>query len=188
MLRNDKDEQIAINFVREGVSVVEKVSWAKLRERTPAMRDAIVSRGVRTGDIVAAVISNSVDAMVISLAALSIGAIWPSSSCDLGTSAIIERFGQVKPKTVFADGGYIYGGKLILLQDKIQEWSQKLVGGNLKAVVVIPYCSLAISTGSIYCGETLDKFLASGTGRQLAFSYLPFNQPAFILFSSGTVR
>jgi len=188
MLRNGKDEETAVHFVREGVSGVEKVSWAKLRERTRAMRDAMVSRGVRTGDVVAAVISNSVDAMVISLAALSIGAIWSSSSCDLGASAIVERFSQVKPKIVFADDGYIYGGKLIILQDKIKEWSHRLVGGNLNSVVVIPYCSLSISTESIYCGETLDNFLASGTGRQLAFDYLPFHHPAFILFSSGTVR
>ncbi|TVY88315.1 Acetoacetyl-CoA synthetase, partial [Lachnellula willkommii] len=186
MLRNGKNDEIAVHFVREGVAGVERVSWAKLRERTRAMRDAMVSRGVRAGDVVAAVISNSVDAMVIALAALSVGAIWSSSSCDLGTSAIVERFGQVKPKIVFADDGYIYGGKLIILQDRIKEWSHRLVGGNLVAVVVVPYCGLDVSTDSIYCGETLDGFLARGTGRQLAFSYLPFQHPAFILFSSGT--
>ncbi|KAF2806024.1 acetoacetyl-synthase [Mytilinidion resinicola] len=186
LLRNGNDDDTAIHFVREGVEGVERVSWGALRGRVRAMRDAMISRGVRASDVVAAVISNSVDAFVICLAALSIGALWSSASCELGAEAIVERFGQVKPKLVFADDGYIYGGKLVRLGERIGDWSHRLAGGNLSGVVIVPYCDLGIDTGSVYRGETMKDFIDGGVGRELDFDYLPFSHPAFILFSSGT--
>jgi acetoacetyl-CoA synthetase len=153
------------------------------------MREAMVSHGVQTEDVVAAVISNSVDAMVICLAALSIGAIWSSASCELGTEAIVERFSQVNPKLVFADDAYRYAGKLISLADKMENWSQKL-GTKcraLKAVIVVPYCMVDIQLENIWHGKSMVDFLGATQGRELSFEYLPVSQPAFILYSSGTV-
>jgi acetoacetyl-CoA synthetase len=189
ILRRGHDDAIAIHFVREGVAGVEKVSWRTLRERTRAMRDAMLSHGVGKGDVVAAVISNSVDAMVICLAALSIGAVWSSASCELGVEPIIERFSQVHPKLIFADDGYIYGGKLVKLEKTIREWSHHLgkSGSGVGAVVVVPYCKLSMDVDKISKGEYLDVFLSKGVGRGLDFDYVSFSHPAFILYSSGTV-
>lgn len=179
---------MAIHFVREGISGIEKVTWQDLRSRTRAVYDAMVSSGVQVGDRVASVISNSVDAMVICLAALSIGAVWSSASCDLGQDAIVDRFSQISPKIVFADDGYIYAGKLIELEDRISQWSHKLgQDDHLSSVVVVPYCRLTVDLSRIHKGCSLESFLRRRTGRELAFKYLPFNHPAFILYSSGTV-
>jgi acetoacetyl-CoA synthetase len=90
------------------------------------MRNSMLRQGVQRGDVVAAVIANSVDAMVICLAALSIGAVWTSTSCELDVESVIERFSQGQPKVLFADDGYIYGGKLINLRETIREWSCSL--------------------------------------------------------------
>jgi acetoacetyl-CoA synthetase len=190
ILRNGMNDAIAINFVREGAVSIEKVSWRALRARTGALRNALLSRGVQKGDVVAAVISNSVDAMVICLAALSLGAIWTSASCELGVESIIERFSQVQPKVVFADDGYIYGGKLINLEEKIREWSCSLGESVscLKSVVVLPYCGLSVDIEQVYHGQSMKEFLHTGSGRPLEFNNVPFNHPAFILYSSGTVR
>jgi acetoacetyl-CoA synthetase len=154
------------------------------------MRDAMLSHGVQKNDVIAAVISNSVDAMVICLAALSIGAMWTSASCDLGVAAVVERFGQVKPRIVFADDGYVYGGKTIGLYGRIEEWAgrlEEMEGVGLESVVVVPYCGIGGDVGRIKRGKMLGEFLGSGTGRPLEFEYLPFDHSSFILYSSGTV-
>ena len=56
--------------------------------RVRVARDAMINSSIVPGDVVAAVISNSVHSIVLCLAALSIGAIWSSSSPDLGPDAI----------------------------------------------------------------------------------------------------
>lgn len=180
---------MAIHFVREGVAGIEKVTWQELRSRTRVVYDAMVSSGVGVGDVVASVISNSVDAMVICLASLSIGALWSSASCELGPVAVVDRFAQVKPKIVFADDGYVYAGKVTNLDARIRQWAQELgkSGSRLSDVVIIPYCSLATDVSKIYKGCSWDSFVGRGKGRELAFEYLPFSHPAFILYSSGTV-
>lgn len=189
ILRDRIDDQIAIHFAREGVTGVEKVTWRDLRERIRRIRSAMVNSGVVAGDVVAAVISNSVDAMAISLAALSLGAVWSSSSCDLGTTGITDRYRQVNPKMIFADNGYVYAGKTANLQDRITTWSRELgqATRNLTDVVIVPFTDVSFDVSKVYRGCTLQSFLERDTGDDLKFNVVPFSHPAFILYSSGTV-
>jgi acyl-coenzyme A synthetase/AMP-(fatty) acid ligase len=89
----------------------------------------MLGEGIQEGDRVPAVISNSVDAIVICLAALSIGALYSSASPDLGSQAIVDRFVQIKPKLIFADNGFVYAGKLhnvgAVLNVDLYEWFYK---------------------------------------------------------------
>ncbi|EFX06638.1 acetoacetyl-synthase [Grosmannia clavigera kw1407] len=188
LLRRGPDAQVAIHFAREGVADTEHVTWRQLRERVRCVRDALASSGIWAGDVVAAVISNSIDAIVLCLASLSLGAVWSSSSPDLGPDAIVDRYGQVDPSIIFADDGYVYAGKQVTLTERIAQWSHAVgrVSAKLADVVVIPYCGAAVDTSAIYRGRTWDAFLGRGTGRDLDFALMPFSHPAFILFSSGT--
>ncbi|KAF7557422.1 hypothetical protein G7Z17_g639 [Cylindrodendrum hubeiense] len=188
LLRNGIDEEVAIYFAREGVPGTENVTWQDLRNRVRLARDAMINSSIVPGDVVAAVISNSVHSIVLCLAALSIGAVWSSSSPDLGPDAIIDRYGQVEPKLIFADDGYIYSGKLIKLGDRINQWSRALSGGSgtLKDIVLLSYCDLDVDISTVYRGCSYADFLNRGTGQKLDFAMLPFSHPAFILYSSGT--
>lgn len=190
MLRKGADNKVAIHFARESVSSIEQVTWGHLRERVKRTRDAMINSSVRSGDVVAAVITNSVDAMVICLATLSIGAVWSSSSPDLGPDAIHGRYGQVDPKLVFADDSYVYAGKLVRLGHRIEQWAERLrkSGTQLRNVVVIANHGVETDVSKIYRGCTYEAFLGRGSGQPLEFRLLPFSQPAFILYSSGTVR
>lgn len=189
MLRNRRDDDIAIHFAREGVSNIENVTWKEFRERIRRIRSALTNSGVVEGDIIAAVISNSVDAMAICLAALSIGAVWSSSSCDLGTAGIVDRYKQISPKVIFADDGYVYAGKTINLEERIVDWSHQLGRATSKLidVVVIPYCNLRPDLSKIHLGCSLQTFLDRDSDQELRFDFVPFSHPAFILYSSGTV-
>lgn len=190
MLRNRSPNDIAVHFAREGVAGIEQVTWASLRGRTEKVYDALVASGLVKDDIVASVVSNSVDAMVLCLATLAIGATWSSVSPDLGSQTILDRFLQIKPKFVFADDGFVYAGTLTKLEDKIVEWSQQLttIISSVQDVIIIPYCKLAVDCSKIAKGITWEDFLARCSGRKLSFQSLPFSHQAFILFSSGTVR
>ena len=149
----------------------------------------MVSTGVEEGDRIAAVISNSVDAIVLCLAALSLGAIFSSASPDLGTQAIVDRFSQIKPKLIFADNAFEYAGKRHDVTERIAEWSRLLEKqeNNIANVVVLPYCPTNINFVEIRKGISWDAFLRRCRGRILEFKLLPFSHPAFILYSSGTV-
>jgi len=189
MLRHRRDSDVAIHFAREGVLGVERVTWKDFRERIRRARSAMVNSGVASGDVIAAVISNSVDAMAICLASLSIGAIWSSSSCDLGSAGIVDRYSQISPKMIFADNGYIYAGKTFRLGDRIVDWSHKLGRdtSQLMEVVIIPYCNFEVDLKRIHKGCSLQSFLERDSGERLSFKIVPFSHPAFILYSSGTV-
>lgn len=180
---------MAIHFAREGQRDIERVTWEMLRARTRAARDALLSSGVGTGDVVAAVMGNSVDAIVLCLAALSVGAVWSSSSCDLGVEGIVDRYGQAGPKVIFADDGYVYAGKVVNLGARIAEWASK-IGEKVKGlghVVVLPYCGVEVDVARVHGGCTFEEFLSRGVGREMGFAMLPFSHPGFILYSSGTV-
>ncbi|KAJ0419718.1 acetoacetyl-CoA synthase [Aspergillus carlsbadensis] len=189
ILQSGRDDDIAIYFAREQ-HAIEQVTWKGLRQRTASARSALLGSGVGRGDRVAAVISNSVDAIVLCLAALSIGALWSSASCDLGAKAIVDRLSQVRPRVVFADNGYTYAGKRVDLLGRIGEWAAELAGregSGLRDVVLLPTLQGSEeSVGRVSKGVTWAAFLQRGTGEPLGFDRLPFDHPAFILFSSGT--
>ncbi len=67
--------------------------------------------GVVPGDRVAAYMPNMIETAVAMLAATSIGAVWASCATDIGPGAAVDRFGQIKPKVLFAVDGYFYKGK-----------------------------------------------------------------------------
>ncbi|KAL1900145.1 hypothetical protein Sste5346_002455 [Sporothrix stenoceras] len=190
LLRDGAPDQVAVHFAREGKSSIECVTWKQLRERVRRARSAMAASGVVAGDVVAAVVSNSVDAMVLALAALSLGAVWSSSSPDLGSAAIVDRYGQVAPKLVFADDGYTYANKKIDLSSRLAEWSALLGEANggtaIQNTIVIDYSGLKPDMSTIYRGCTFEDFLTRDTGAKLDFALLPFSHPGFILFSSGT--
>ena len=190
ILREKKDDSIAIYFAREGVSGVTEFTWKQIKEQVRKIRNALLSTGIGPGDVVATVISNSVYAICICLATLSIGAVWSSSSPDLGPEAIVDRYAQVNPKLIFADNGYVYAGKHIKLESSISKWSHELgkKSPSLRKVVIVPYCKLQMDIGEIYFGTSFNDFLAAGESQQMQYEMVPFSHPAFILYSSGTVR
>lgn len=189
ILRRGREEDIAIYFARETARDVQEITWADLKERVRRLRGAMVNSGVKRGDVIAAVISNSVHAVSIALATLSIGAIWSSTACDMGVAGIVDRYSQISPKIIFADDGYVYAGKTTGLADRIIRWAADIKPHNeeLADVVVIPSCNLEVNLSDVHKGCTLDDFLSRDRGHRLSFDAVPFSHPAFILYSSGTV-
>lgn len=175
----------AILFQREGRSMTE-MSWSELERQTAAFAHFLKTKGVESGDRIAAFLPNSPHAMVAVLAAMSIGAVWSSCSPDFGASSVADRFVQIQPKILIAVDGYAYGGKSFDKRAVVLELCALLP--SVEHVVFIPYSDEDARL------EDVDKPVthwdhvvdASLTIPQLSFRPLPFSHPLWVLYSSGT--
>jgi acetoacetyl-CoA synthetase len=187
LLEGKCHDEVAMYACSEGAQDLRHYTWGELWSRVERMADALVATGVREGDNVAAIISHCAEAIITCLAVLSIGAVWSTSSPDMGIKGIMDRLQQIQPKIVFFETSVVYNGKLRDLIEKYKECVDQLREiPNFQGAVFIPRTITFISEpqSKIQC---LDEFLTLGTGKQLSFVQLPFSHPGFIVYSSGTV-
>lgn len=183
---NHRRGEVILHLASEGGANLRDVTWDELHDRVAKLAGAMVASGVTVGDRIAAVISNRLETITICLAALSIGAIWSSSSPDMGVEGILSRLRQIQPKFVFCESETMYNGKRRELLRKHCRWTEALsADARLEGVIVIQEQS-TIYTQTPNKMMSWDQFLARDTGRPLQFKQLPFNHPAFIVYSSGT--
>ena len=77
--------------------------------------------------------------MVVVLAAASVGAMFSSTSPDMGVRGILDRYRQVTPKLLFVDTEVLYGGMRLDLMPKIGEISKDLFSAyHLERTVLLP--------------------------------------------------
>lgn len=93
-----ENDKIAVTEIREGNTGVRHVSWAELREDAGRLAAALSSRGVRQGDRIFLVGANSVNTLLVFLATTWLGAIFCSSSTDMGLKGLLQRAVQINPK------------------------------------------------------------------------------------------
>jgi len=65
------------------------------------------------GDRIASVLPNMPETIIAMLASASIGAVFSTCSPDFGVRGVVDRFGQIAPKVLFAADGYYYNGKTL---------------------------------------------------------------------------
>lgn len=93
-----EDSKIAVTEIREGASETRHVTWVTLRKLAGLYASAMHAHGVRKGDRIVIVASNSVETLAVYLATTWLGAIFSSSSTDMGVQGILQRTVQVDPK------------------------------------------------------------------------------------------
>lgn len=183
-----EDGRIAITEVREGGSAVRECSWGELRSRAAALAAAMYhTKGVRRGDRVVAVAANSVETFTVWLATNWLGAIFSSSSTDMGTKGILQRSVQVNPKLIFVDDAALYNGKIVDLREKMKEIVEGMKDSDaLTSLISIPRFSGPRDISSVPSAETLASLLASTKLPAPDFVRTAFHEPSLICFSSGT--
>ncbi len=147
-----------------------ELSRAEVREQVARVAAALRADGVQPGDRVAAWLPNVPETMVLMLAAASIGAVFSSTSPDFGVDGVLDRFGQIEPVVLVACRGYSYGGKWF---DRTGELAKVRDGlPSVRRVVTL--------------GEEWDAWTEEHAGAELRFERLSFDQPWYVLYSSGT--
>ncbi|KAI1485187.1 acetoacetyl-coenzyme A synthetase [Biscogniauxia mediterranea] len=182
-----EDSKIALTEVREGVSEIRHVTWATLRELSATYAAALHAGGVRRGDRIVVVGANSVETLVIFNATGWLGAIFSSSSTDMGAQGILQRAVQTNPKYVFMDDAALYNGKKIDLRQKMSE----VVAGmkdcdQFAGLVSIRRFRNALDISQIPKAQTLRSFLDNRSAAPPPIERLAFHEPFLICYSSGT--
>jgi acetoacetyl-CoA synthetase len=164
--------------------VQRRLSHAEFYAGVARLAQALRAEGVGPGDRVAGYLPNMPETMMAMLAAASIGAIWSSCSPDFVVQGVLDRFGQIEPKILFAADGYWYNGKSIDSLSKLAEIAARLP--SLARVVVVPYVAAAPDLSSVSKAVALADFVAPHAAREIDFAQLPFDHPLYIMYSSGT--
>jgi acetoacetyl-CoA synthetase len=178
------DEQPALVFRNER-GTRRTLSYRELRAEVARVAAGLREAGVVPGDRVAGFLPNLPEAAIAMLASTSLGAIWSSCSPDFGLHGVLDRFGQIAPKVLFLADGYFYAGKKL---DSLQLVAQLLAKLDIEHVIVIPYLEadpqLAVLGAAAGRATLWPRFGRPGAAP--SFAPLPFNQPLYILYSSGT--
>lgn len=185
---NKEDGQVALVEVREGASDLVRVTWGELRRRTGRLIQAMKAHGVVRGDRIAVCASNSIDTLLVFLATSAVGAIFSSSSTDMGVKGVLDRLLQIKPRWLFMDDVAVYNGKTIDLRPKITEIVQGMHSVNeFQGVVCQARFTLQpADLDLIPKTQPLARFLEQATSDSLEFERVAFSDPLLIAYSSGT--
>jgi acetoacetyl-CoA synthetase len=178
LLRRD-DDTVAIHF-RAEERVERSMSWKELQRQVACVADWLRQQGVGPGDRVAGYVANMPEAVVAMLATASIGGIWTSTSPDFGEESVIERFGQTEPKILFAVDGYFYNGKTIDIRQRVQAVQRAIP--SIRQTAMIPLVELDAPEDTFPWTSITETDVTP----ELVFEPRGFNDPLYILYSSGT--
>ncbi len=182
LLRRD-DDGVAIEFAGEG-GVRSTLSWRELNDEVARIAAGLKAMDVKPGDRVAGYLPNLPETVIAMLAATSIGAIWSSCSPDFGVRGVLDRFGQIEPKVLFAAAAYRYNDKTHDCLGRLAELLPELPG--VERVVVTPYAADAMDLSAFGDRATAWADFGPADPGPLEFEQLPFDHPVYILYSSGT--
>nr|WP_157631427.1 acetoacetate--CoA ligase [Catelliglobosispora koreensis] len=146
----------------------------ELRESVRLARAGLKRLGVEPGDRVAAYLPNIPETLVLLLATASLGAIFSSCAPEFGTRSVTDRWIQISPKLLVAVDGYRYGDKVIDRRAEVAAITDALP--SLEHTILLSYVD----------GQTGLGPLSEPSLEALEFSQVPFNQPLYVLYSSGT--
>src|SRR5690625_2921421 len=176
------DQKTAIIHATENRKKTE-TTWNELYQDTVNMQQTLKNLGVKKGDRIIAYVANIYETIVAFLATASLGAVWSSASPDFGTQSVIDRFKQIEPKVMITVDGYTYGGKAFDRTDTIEDIQAELP--TLEATIVIPFLSENPRVDGFRNPMLYEKAIRE-KHHELTYEYVEFNDPLWILFSSGT--
>ncbi len=159
-----------------------ELSRDELRDTVARLAAALRGAGVTRGDRVAGYLPNCPEAIIAMLATASIGAIWSSCSPDFGSNGVIDRFGQIEPKILFATNAYFYNGKTCDTRETVAQVAAALP--SLVRTVVVPFVASVPTDTGADASVVWEDFLA--VNASLEISAVDFNHPLYIMYSSGT--
>jgi acetoacetyl-CoA synthetase len=176
IFRHATDERPAM--VVAGEDGATDWSWDRLTRETAAFADYLRSLGVVPGDRVVGYIPNIGEAVVAFLGAAAVGATWAVCNQDLAVSGVVARLAQLEPKVLVASDGSLYNGKRIDRSAELAEIRGQLP--TLTATVLVPRLGGEPPSSVTAWSDVIAR------KAELEITPVPFAQPLWVLFSSGT--
>jgi acetoacetyl-CoA synthetase len=175
------DDHVAIVFANER-DARRQLTYRELRAEVGRVAAGLREMGIGPGDRVAGFVPNLPETLVAMLATTSLGAAWTSCSPDFGINGVLDRFGQVAPRVLFAADGYFYSGKTLDSLAPVRGVLEKLP--SVERVVVIPYVAARPDLTGLPNAVHFGEFGRGGAAPE--FARVPFDTPLFVMYSSGT--
>ncbi len=184
-LLSKKDKSKAITFISE-TGFREKRSWIDLHNNTSKLINFFRKNNILEKDRIAAYTANQIETVECFLATSSIGAIWSSCSPDFGTSGVIERFSQIKPKILIITDRYYYNGKEINILERLPKIINKIK--SIKTVLIVNYPGKKFLKHKKIKGVKIFNFkeIRKTLSNEIKFKRFDFDHELAILYSSGT--
>ena len=189
VLRHESSGDPNRPMLRHGseLRALSAMSWIEVAGAVRKLATRMRALGLGKGDRVVAYMPNIPETVIAMLATTAIGAVWSSAAPEFGAQTVIDRFGQIEPKLVFATNGYRYAGKDF---DRIGDL-EKIVGAlpTARHLVMLDYHPNAGKApnfgGAILPWEEMLEGPDVDVGA-FAFERVTSDHPLWILFSSGT--
>jgi acetoacetyl-CoA synthetase len=178
-----RDDKCALVFMGEDHDV-RRMSYSELFDEVARTAISLKYLGIRPGDRVAGFMPNMPEAIIAMLAATSIGAVWSSCSPDFGIKGVLDRFGQIKPRVLFTADGYLFKGKKHDSLERVFHILSKLPG--IEKCVVVPYTNENPVIEDLPNSIHYRDFKSKLSEAEIEFEYVPFDNPLYIMYSSGT--
>ncbi len=160
-----------------------EITYAALYRQVAQLAAALRAEGVAPGDRVAGFMPNIPETVVAMLATASIGATWSSCSPDFGIDGVLDRFGQITPKVLFAADGYFYNGKTCDSLERLAGIAGAI--DSLQRIVVVPVVNPVPDIATLPNAVCFEDYLEPGA-TEVEFERLPFDHPLYVMYSSGT--
>ncbi|RUO21935.1 acetoacetate--CoA ligase [Aliidiomarina haloalkalitolerans] len=177
-----RDDRPALVFTNEHGQRRE-ISYAELYRETAQLAASLRAVGVSAGDRVAGMLPNYIETIIAMLATTSLGAVWSSCSPDFGVQGVLDRFGQVEPKVLFTVDGYFYNGKTLDISSKVNDILADLP--SVQTHIEIDFAGITSPQVALEHRVRWHDFL-DPSATELTFVRRAFNDPLYIMFSSGT--
>lgn len=178
-------------IARDEQGAAARLTRDELTRRVLAAAASLRALGLKAGDRVVAVASNTADSAIACLACTALGATWSATAPDLGPEAMLDRFRPLAPVLLFCCTSYRNHGASRPVADRISALLQAIpsittaVALDGGPTIELPALDRAVQRLAL---EDLVQG-TQGSPAALRLDELPrfsWNHPLFILFSSGT--
>ena len=162
-------------------------SWAEIGRAVRRLATNLRAQGIGAGDYVASYMPNIVETTIAMLATTAIGATWANAAPEFGAQTVIDRFGQIRPKLIFAANGYRYGGKDFIRAGQLSEILAALP--SVEQVIWLDYLPSATERPDTQARITLWQDMLAGAevaAQDFVYERVGSDHPLWVLFSSGT--
>jgi len=178
-----RDERVAFVSRSEGRHP-SSMTYSALFSRVGRVANSLREIGVRPGDRIAGYMPNVEEAAIAMLAATSVGAVWACCGAELGSGAVLDRLGQIKPKVMFAVDGYVYKGKKFNILPNVKN----VVDGvpSLEKVVLVSLLGDESRSERVTGSVSFAEFGSMKQRSEMRFEQLPSDHPVYVMFTSGT--
>lgn len=165
---------------------VANMSWQELGARVRSVATSLRAMGIVPGDRIISYMPNVPETAIAMLATVAVGAIWSAAAPEFGARTVVDRFGQIEPKLLFAADGYSFNGRRFDRRSELDT-----IVGQLPSIENIVWFSYLGEDAGPGLGRPVTPIETLLTAHDIAredfrFERVAHDHPLWVLFSSGT--